>query len=163
MNIDDFDIDAFVEDAFKDDRVATTYSKTDAKYRAQVSVLKREISDIGKQKVELEKKVDKMQRMIDEMRERRVSVKESEAKVRKLERLSRYLEDENVRLKKNAVHDQQTITSYSGEMRSLSDKLSTAESLLDITQKYINYVKDNLPEGTKTLFEFYGEIRHEYK
>jgi hypothetical protein len=59
MNIDstNFDIDAFVEDTFKDDRVTTSYSKQDAKLRAKVNVLKREVSDIGKQKDVLDKKL----------------------------------------------------------------------------------------------------------
>ena len=158
MNIDstNFDIDAFVEDTFKDDRVTTSYSKQDAKLRAKVNVLKREISDIGKQKDVLEKKLKSLQVKYDDVTSFKDSLMIENRKLRNLEYKNHQLQYDIKKLEKSIEHQEERTIHVRGE-------LSVANDMINFAQRYIDYVKEYLPEGVKNPIEFYAEVRNDYK
>jgi chromosome segregation ATPase len=158
MNIDstNFDIDAFVEDTFKDDRVTTSYSKQDAKHRAKVNMLKREISDIGKQKIDLEKQIDSMQKKFDNLSTLKDRLMSENREMRNIKYANHDLNLEINRLR-------EAFKIRNKAMDDLNVELSVANDMIDFAQRYIDYVKEYLPEGVKSPIEFYAEVRHEYK
>jgi predicted RNase H-like nuclease (RuvC/YqgF family) len=158
MNIDstNFDIDAFVEDTFKDDRVTTSYSKQDAKLRARVNVLKREVSDIGKQKDALEKKLKSLQAKFDDVTTIKDSLMLENRKLRNLEYKNNELQFDIGKLNKELRNQEERMIHVRGE-------LSVANDMINFAQRYIDYIKEYLPEDVKDPIKFYAEVRHEYK